>query len=88
MPYKVEYLESVVTKDIPELPKQIRLLVYRAITDRLAVDPLSFGKPLRYDLQGLRSLRVSVYRILYRIELETNTILIVAIDHRKDAYKY
>lgn len=49
-------------------------------------DPIGFGKPLRYSLKGHRRLRVSDYRIVYRIEAETNTVVIIAIKHRKEVY--
>jgi mRNA interferase RelE/StbE len=48
------------------------------------IDPVGFGKPLRYSLKGHRRLRVGDYRIVYRIE--NNNVLIVAIKHRKDIY--
>lgn len=51
------------------------------------VDPIGFGKPLRYSLKGHRRLRVSDYRIVYRIEPEIKTVIIVAIKHRKDIYE-
>lgn len=50
------------------------------------VDPIGFGKPLRYSLKGHRRLRVSDYRVVYRIEEKTNTVLIIAIKHRRDVY--
>ena len=50
------------------------------------LDPIAFGKPLRYSLKGHRRLRVSDYRIVYRIESQTNTVIIIAIKHRKDVY--
>ncbi|HFK8673116.1 TPA: type II toxin-antitoxin system RelE/ParE family toxin [Legionella pneumophila] len=31
-------------------------------------------------------MRVSDYRIVYRIEAETNTVVIIAIKHRKEVY--
>ena len=43
------------------------------------------GKPLKHKLKRHRSLRVTPYRIVYR--LETTHILINCIDHRKDIYK-
>ena len=85
-PYKVEYLKDVVAIEIPALAKSARELIIRAINERLTIDPLSFGKPLRYNLQGYRSLRISKYRIIYCIEVETHTVVIHAIHHRKDAY--
>lgn len=84
--YKVYYLEEVVHKHIPALSSTAKDLIKRSIEKRLMVDPVSFGKPLRYSLKGHRRLRVGDYRVVYRIEIETNTVIIVAIKHRKDAY--
>lgn len=85
--YQVYYLEEVVRKHIPSLPLSARQLIKRAVEERLIVDPIGLGKPLRYSLKGHRRLRVSDYRIVYRIQQETNTILIIAIKHRKDIYE-
>jgi len=51
------------------------------------VDPIGFGKPLRYDLKGHRRLRVSDYRIVYRIRSSPPTVIIVTIKHRKEVYE-
>jgi mRNA interferase RelE/StbE len=80
------YLEEVVNKHIPRLPLTIKATIKKAIEQRLCVDPIGFGKPLRYSLTGHRRLHVSDYRIVYRIEPDKNTIIIVAIKHRKDIY--
>ena len=85
--YKIEYLDEVVKKHIPALPSSAKKLIKRAIESRLMIDPISFGKPLRYSLSGHRRLRVSHYRIVYRIEATTKTVIIVAILHRKKVYK-
>lgn len=84
--YQISYLDVVVREDIPSLPKRARKLIQSAIEQRLAVDPIGYGKPLRYSLKGHRRLRVSDYRIVYRIEENTHTVLIIAIKHRKDVY--
>lgn len=84
MPYTILYLESVVKEDIPALPKTARQQIRRAIEERLMVDPVGFGKPLRYSLKGHRRLRVGDWRIIYRIE--GDTVLIVVIGHRKNVY--
>ena len=85
--YEVQYLETVVEKDIPALPKSAKVMIKRAIEERLMIDPVGFGKPLRYSLKGHRRLRVSDYRIVYRISVEKNQVIIVAIQHRRDIYK-
>lgn len=86
-PYHIEYLDLVIDEDIPALPKAARLMIKKAIEERLMVDPIGFGKPLRYSLRGHRRLRVSDYRVVYRIEVEKNSVVIVAIKHRKDIYE-
>lgn len=50
------------------------------------MDPIGYGKPLRYSLRGHRRLIVSDYLIVYRIEENTHKVLIIAIKHRKDVY--
>lgn len=85
--YQIRYLEEVVRKHIPALSSSVRALIKRAIEERLTVDPVGFGKPLRYSLKGHRRLRVSHYRVVYRIAPEIKTVIIIAIKHRKDIYE-
>lgn len=85
--YQLLYLEEVVRKHIPLLPFSAKTLIKRAIEDRLMTDPIGFGKPLRYSLKGHRRLRVSEYRIIYRIDHDNKTVIIVAIKNRKDIYE-
>lgn len=85
--YHIVYLEEVVSKHIPHLPSIARMLIKKVIEERLMIDPIGFGKPLRYSLKGHRRFRVSEYRIIYRIEPETYIVVIIAIKHRKEAYE-
>ena len=45
--YHVSYLDVVVQRDIPALPKSARQLIQNAIEQRLVVDPIGYGRPLR-----------------------------------------
>jgi len=83
--YNIEYLKKVGSEDIPALPKSIRKQIKQAIEERLSIDPIGFGKPLRYNLKGFRRLRVGDYRIVYKIE--NKVVLIAAIKHRKNIYE-
>ena len=85
--YEVEYLKSVVKKDIPALKKKKKTLIKKAIEERLAKDPVGFGKPLRYSLKGHRRLRVADYRIVFKIQPLEYKVIIVAIKHRKEVYE-
>jgi len=84
--YTIEYLPSVRKEDFPELATSAQKLIKKAIEERLTVDPIAFGKPLRYSLTGSRSLRVSKYRIIYHVDLQQFKVIITAIHHRKDSY--
>jgi addiction module RelE/StbE family toxin len=84
--YEILYLEEVVKKHIPLLSTRARALIKKAIEEQLMLDPIGFGKPLRYSLKGHRRLRVSDYRVIYRIDSQKPVVTIVAIKHRKDIY--
>lgn len=83
--YEILYLPQVVEEDIPRLASSIRARVREAIQQKLATDPMRYGKPLRFNMKGYRRLRVGDYRIVYRIEKQT--VIIATIDHRKDVYE-
>ncbi len=85
--YKVIYQDLVVKRDIPAISASVKPAIKRGIEERLMTDPIGFGKPLRYSLKGHRRLRISDYRIVYRIEPAKSTVVIVAIKHRKEVYK-
>ncbi len=84
--YTIEYLTSVTKHDVPVLPVTAKKRIKRAIEERLMVDPIGFGKPLRYSLKGHRRLRVGDYRVVYRIDASSEMVVIVAIKHRKEVY--
>jgi addiction module RelE/StbE family toxin len=84
--FKIEYLE-VVEKQVASIPSNIKNTIKNAIEERLTTNPVELGKPLRYSFKGHRRMRVGNYRIIYRIEDLTKTIIIIAIKHRKDIYE-
>lgn len=83
--YKIEYLSSVVKRDLPALSHEWRDLIRRAIEEKLTQNPEVFGKPLRQSLKGFRALRVGDYRVVYLVEKWV--ILIVIIGHRSIVYE-
>ena len=85
--YIIAYADTVKKHDIPSLPKSARLLIQRAIESRLITEPVHYGKPLRYSLNGHRCIRVADYRVIYRIDETGKTVYVVAIKHRKEVYE-
>lgn len=53
---------------------------------KMIIDDPYCGKPLRAELEGLRSLRVKRFRIIYRLSIEKK-IEIVAIGSWKNIYE-
>ena len=52
----------------------------------LSSEPLA-GRPLRGRMRHLRSLRVGVYRIVYRHGASKREVIIETIRHRSEAYR-
>lgn len=74
-------------ENLAKLPKGFQFLIRAAITERLEIEPLKYGKPLRYSLKGFRTLRVSKYRIIYEVIQKENQVYIVKIAIRRDVYE-
>ncbi len=82
----------IVTKE--EFERQFRDLTKKdkPLAERLAKAILKLeenpylGKPLSYDLSGLRSLRVGKYRIIYKINENEKKVILMAVSHRKKSY--
>ena len=73
-------LGEVIRRLHPDLKRKIR-----AGLDAVRDEP-SLGKELRDDLDGLRSLRVGRFRIIYRME-ERHVIELVTIGPRRTVYE-
>jgi mRNA interferase RelE/StbE len=84
MGYRIVY-HYLVEEDIRQIPANIRKRIQDAIENRLIIEPVLFGKPLRQSLKGFRKMRVGDYGIIYQVEKETITVL--KIGHRKDVYE-
>lgn len=54
------------------------------VFERLREAPLDHGKPLRGPLAGYRSDRAGRFRVIYRVEAEKVTVLVVAVGWRED----
>ena len=85
MAYDVTLLERVVKNDLPSIPEANKGQIFRAISERLTVAPVSLGKPLTGEFKGLYRLRVGDWRVIY--EVEQGSVTIHAIKLRRDAYK-
>ena len=78
-------LTSRAKKDLKNIKKLYRQALQIAF-EELKEDP-SIGKPLIRNLTNQYSLRVSVYRILYKIDNGDKTVTILTAGHRGTVYE-
>jgi len=69
------------------LPESVAVAVIDFLTAALVRDPRRVGKPLRGDLLGVWAARRGTYRILYRVREDTREVVVLRVDHRRDAYR-
>jgi mRNA interferase RelE/StbE len=70
-----------------KLPETVAAVVIEFLTTTLIRQPTRVGKPLRDDLAGVWSARRGTYRVLYRIREDLREVIILRIEHRRDAYR-
>ena len=69
------------------LPEFIAAAAWEFIQDPLAENPHRVGKPLKGDLSGFWSARRGEYRVVYEIDDDVVTVIILRIGHRRDIYR-
>ena len=72
------------SKELRNLPADMRRKIDRAI-DILRENPF-MGKKLHADFEGMRSLRVWPYRIVYVIARHIVTVTVLRVGHRQGVY--
>jgi mRNA interferase RelE/StbE len=85
VPFELRYHHDVKSVDIPLLDGRFKARIKTAIETRLGTAPHQYGEALRKTLHGYWKLRVGDYRVVYKIL--GDTVLILAIIHRKKVYE-
>lgn len=82
VPYSITWTATA-KRSLQHLPEKVAAAAVEFIYRSLADNPQRVDKALRFELEGLHSARRGDYRIIYLID---ETIVVVAIEHRADAY--
>jgi mRNA interferase RelE/StbE len=83
--YKIEWLKSA-EKEFHNLPKKEKILLIEKVSD-LAKNPKPVGSKKLEGDESVYRIRQGNYRVLYRIEKDVLTILIIKVAHRKEVYR-
>ncbi len=78
----------VVEEDFKRINKKDRAFIFKTIYKKLSIAPRKYGEPLRKSLKGYWKLKISHYRVIYRIEKETIKVLVLKVGMRRDAEVY
>lgn len=81
---KIEYSDTA-QKQLKRLPKNKQIKVLKKI-EKLKNDPYA-GKKLKGEFEGLCSLKVWPYRIIYRYLSQDKLFFINVVQHRQKVYK-
>ena len=87
MSYKLLFLKEAV-EEFKKLDKATQRIIKEKL-ELLAQNPETLKnniKPLKGQYKGLYRLRVGNYRVIYKIDKEKITILVIRIGHRRDIY--
>jgi mRNA-degrading endonuclease RelE of RelBE toxin-antitoxin system len=71
-------------KDLNKIKNKSCQIKIKKIIQKIMENP-DVGKPLKYELTDLMSIRISKSRLLYRYK--DNTIVLLKFEHRKNVYK-
>lgn len=85
MRYRIKLTEDAL-KQLARIPKNFRNSILKAIEERLSENPYRF-KPLVCNWKGYFRMRVGDYRVIYKVEDEKVTVVIVRIAVRGNVYE-
>lgn len=83
--YRIELLASA-ARELSALPRAIQLRISHHL-DRLADNPRPAGAKALAREAGFLRLRVGDYRVIYRVDDDERSVLVVKIRHRSEAYR-
>jgi mRNA interferase RelE/StbE len=74
-------------RDLQRLPEKLGRAVVEFVYGSLADNPQRVGRALHLELAGHHAARRGEYRVVYRIDQESRSVIIVHIDNRADVYR-
>jgi mRNA-degrading endonuclease RelE of RelBE toxin-antitoxin system len=85
--YRLEVARPAARALADQLPEAVAVAVASFLTGPLLDNPHRVGKPLRGPLAGRWSARRGQYRVIYRIDEDRRLVVVLKVDHRRDAYR-
>ena len=87
MPYRVRVARTAARQLTERLPDAAASACVEFLYGPLAAEPHRVGAPLRKPFEGHWRARRGEYRVRYTIDDQNDTVTVLAISHRRDAYR-
>jgi mRNA interferase RelE/StbE len=88
MMWKIKIHHLVVEEDLKKIPRSDQSIILKTIFKKLSREPEKYGEPLRHVLKGYWKLKISHYRVVYRIEKNIVQVFVLKIGLRRDEEVY
>jgi addiction module RelE/StbE family toxin len=86
--WRVRIHRLVVEEDFNAINDHDRAIILKTLYKKLGLAPEKYGSPLRGDLKGYWKLKISHYRVVYRIERDHVQVLVLKLGLRRDEAVY
>lgn len=86
--WRVRVHRLVVREDLKRITGRDRRLILKTVYKKLALDPEKYGQRLHGELREYWKLKVSDYRVIYRIRKQEVLVLVLKIGLRRDDEVY
>jgi mRNA-degrading endonuclease RelE of RelBE toxin-antitoxin system len=85
--YRVRVARTAASQLTEQLPEAVAAACVEFLYGPLAENPYRVGAPLRKPFEGYWRARRGEYRVRYTIDDSTQTVHVLDISHRRDAYR-
>lgn len=72
---------------LDQLPLPVATAIFEHVTGPVAENPHRLGKPLDRPFDDVWTTRRGDYRVLYTIDDRERVVTVLAVAHRRDAYR-
>ena len=86
--WQIKVHRLVLDEDFKKINKKDQSIILKTIYKKLSTAPKEYGAPLRHELKGLWKLKVSGYRVVYKVEDEHIRIIVIKVGIRRDEQVY
>ena len=86
--WQIKIHRLVVDEDFKKINKHDRSLIIKTIYKKLSIAPEKYGTHLHSKLKGYWKIKITHYRVIYRIEKGSILVLVLKVGMRREEAVY